>query len=77
MASITGTVTIDGTAVEGAVLVGINDTQGIIEDVTTSDTSGGYTLQLTDGDVAHILMQYEDPATGEQHNSESKPFIAA
>lgn len=72
-ASVTGTVTVDGTALEGATITGINDTTGSVYGTTTTDANGDYSIDFPVGDTAHLLMEYDDGTN--QYNDKSKPFV--
>lgn len=70
---VSGTVTLNGSGVSGAFVVGINDTQGIVEDTDTTASDGSYALQMGEGDVVHIKVQYDDGT--DKWNDQSKPFV--
>lgn len=74
LVQVTGTVQLDdGTALENATIIGYNDTQGLVEDVTTTAADGTYTLEMSPGDTAHVMMEYDDGT--DQYNAQSKPFV--
>lgn len=76
MASISGTVTLDGSGVSGAKVYVINDTDGTLEGSTTTDSNGDYSISVTGGITVHVAVQYED-GNGNQYNDHSKPFVAS
>lgn len=69
-----GTVQLDdGTALEGATIVGINEERGAVEDTTTTASDGTYTLQMESGKTVHVTMEYDDGT--DAYQAQSKPFI--
>jgi hypothetical protein len=73
--TLSGTVTLSGSAVEAATIYCIDDTNQNIAEVTTTDANGDYMVRVDTGDLYHMVVQYEDDQ-GNQYNDESKPFIA-
>lgn len=73
--TLSGTVTLNGSAVEGATIYCIDDTNESIAEVTTTDSNGDYRVRVDTGDTYHMVVQYED-GQGNQYNDESKPFLA-
>jgi hypothetical protein len=73
--TLSGTVTLDGSAVEGATIYCIDDTNESIAEVTSTDANGDYRVRVDTGDLYHMVVQYED-GQGNQYNDESKPFLA-
>ena len=74
VSTVAGTVTLDGSALQGAKVTVINDTQGTIQGVTTTDAAGGYSVDCPTGDTVHVLIKYDDGA-GTMYQDSSKPFI--
>lgn len=73
-ATVSGTVTLDSSALEGAKITVINDTQGAIQGTATTDVNGAYSVDCPPGDTVHVLLEYDDGA-GTQYNDESQPFV--
>lgn len=74
MATVTGIARLNGSPVAGAKVTGINDTKQVVEATAMTEADGSYLLNMTTGDVVHILIEYEDGT--QTYNDESKPFIA-
>lgn len=74
--AVSGTVTVNGTALSGAKITGLNETgtTTTIQGVTTTAADGTWSINYSSGDVAHILMEYDDGA-GTRYNAHSKPFV--
>lgn len=72
-APVSGTVTLDGTALGGAKITVINDTQNTVQGVATTAADGSYAVECPVGDAVHVLMEYDDGST--KYNDKSKPFI--
>jgi hypothetical protein len=70
---ISGQVTLEGAAVEGAKVFLINDTDGTLDGVETTDSTGSYSFEVTAGKVYHIAAQYADGET--LYHAKSYPFL--
>ncbi len=71
---ISGTVTKEGSVVDGAKITLINDTDNTIVGTTTTDTNGDYSFEeLNNNKTYHIIAQYDDGTT--KYNAESKPYL--
>lgn len=75
-ANFSGTVTESGSAVQGAEIAAVNDTTDVIEDTSTTDSNGDYTLSVTGENNYHLTVQYED-GSGNTFNAVSKPYVTA
>lgn len=72
-ATVSGTFTVDGSAVSGANIIAINDTQGTFQTSTTTDTNGAYSIEFPSGEEGHFAGYYDDGTT--IHKVLSKPFV--
>jgi hypothetical protein len=73
--TLSGTVTLNGSGVDGATIYCIDTTNQDVAEVTTTDANGDYRVRVDTGDLYHMVVQYEDDQ-GNQYNDESKPFLA-
>lgn len=74
MADITGTVTLDGTALEGAKITAIDQEVGDVIGTATSAADGSYTIANSRNTTALCLMEYDDGA-GTAYQAHSQPFV--
>lgn len=74
MPSLSGTCTLDGSAISGAAVYLINTDDGAVEATATTDANGEYTFSSVPGGTYHVAAQYDD-GSGTQYNAPSKPFI--
>lgn len=73
MATISGTCTVSGSTVDGAVVFIIDDGDDTVAATTTSGADGTYSVSgLADG-TYHVVAQYDDGST--TYNALSKPYI--
>lgn len=70
---VSGTVELNGSGVQGAKVLAVNDSKGTLADTQITDSSGDYRFSLNPGDTYHIAVQYDNGST--KYNDESKPFI--
>jgi hypothetical protein len=73
--TVSGTVILGGSGVQGAILTVINDSDGTVEATTTTDSNGDYSVSVPQNEVYHVLVEYDD-GQGNLYNETSKPFIA-
>lgn len=72
--TLSGTVTLNGSGVQGAVVYVINDTEQQIEHRVTTDSSGNYSVNVARGETYHITVQYED-GTGTKFTDTASPYV--
>lgn len=72
---VAGSVTLDDTEAEGAVILAINQTTGEIEGVTESESDGTYTISgFDDGDLAHVAAKLKED-DGSLYYDFSAPYV--
>lgn len=77
MPDITGPpVTLDGTAIQGALITVINHDTGAVLGEATTDIAGNWAVTVDGGQTVHVLAEYED-ANGALYQEHSKPFVVA
>lgn len=75
MAAISGTATLDGAAIEGAKIHVINSDSDTHVGTDTTGTDGSYSVTVPDDTAEYaVFAQYED-STGNQYDTEGRPFI--
>lgn len=75
MPDITGpAVTLDGTAIQGALITVIHTDTGAVLGETTTDASGNWTITVDAGQTVHVLAEYED-SEGTLYQEHSHPFV--
>ena len=74
--TVTGpSVTLDGSAIQGAVITIIESDTGDHLGTDTTDTNGDWAIDVPQGSAVHCMCEYED-ADGNRYRDYSKPFIA-
>lgn len=71
--TISGTVKLNGSGVQGAVVTAVNVNNNSVIDKTTTGVSGGYSLESPKGLTIHVIVQYDDGS--DKYNALSKPYI--
>ena len=72
-ATISGTVNLSSSGVEGAKLFLVNETTGQLAATTTTDVDGNYKFGVGSGNTYHVVVQYDDGST--KYNAKSKPYL--
>lgn len=74
--TVTGpSVTLDGSAVQGAVITIIDNDTGEHLGQDTTDSNGDWAIDVPSGSSVHCMAEYED-ADGNLYRDYSKPFVA-
>lgn len=71
--TVSGTVTLSGSPVQGATIEVIDQTNGDLEATTTTDSNGDYSVSVESGITVHVCCRYDDGV--DTYNSKSKPFV--
>jgi hypothetical protein len=71
--TVSGTANLQGSGVEGADILVIDDDRNIVADRVQTDLSGNWSTEVRDNTL-HILAQYTD-ADGNVYNTESYPYV--
>lgn len=74
--SISGTITVDGSAVSGAKVHLLNQTDNTYKGTTTSDVNGHWTIDVSvdNSDLFIAMAQYDDGST--KYETEAKPYLS-
>jgi len=71
--TVSGTANLQGSGVEGADILVIDDDRNVVADRVQTDSSGNWSTDVRDNTL-HILAQYTD-ADGNVYNTESYPYV--
>lgn len=71
---VSGTVTLNGSGVQGATVRVIDQNTDTQIASATTDSNGDYGITVDSGLTVHVTVEYED-GSGNQYNDESKPFV--
>lgn len=74
MATLSGTCTLDGNAVEGAKVHVINADTDTHEGSVTSDVNGDWSLTVSDDTAQYACFAQLDDGSN-QYNAEGRPFV--
>lgn len=76
--TVSGTFTLDGTGTGGATIYVIDTAADPSTVVGTSTTAsdGTWSVNVDSSTTLHVLCEYEDPDTGEQYTTHSKPYVS-
>lgn len=72
---LSGTCTVNGSGVDGAVIRVVDVASEEVLGTTTSDSSGAWSIDPPTGRTVHVIAEYTDSSTSTDYHTQSYPYI--